>query len=140
MLDLLHACTQACTDDRAAHPVRGAPLLPRIGDDGAPLALSLRANGPRFGVITSAISRPVTIIGRGRAADLSLSSDMVSRRACVLRVCVHGVTLEELGAGTLVTVNGQRFVRGRLFALDRILIGDVEVQLLEHEPSQVPGA
>lgn len=135
MLDLTHACTRDCAQTVAVHPVRGAPLRPRLGDDGAPRALSLWANGVRLGAIT----KPVTIIGRGRAADFSLSSDLVSRRACVLRVCVHGVTLEELGAGTSVLVNEERFVRGRLFMLDRILIGDVPVQLLEHEPTRVPG-
>jgi len=57
----------------------------------------------------------------------------------VLRVFVHGVTPEELGAGTSVLVNEHRLVRGRLFVLDRILIGDVHVQLLEHEPTRVPG-
>lgn len=128
-MDLEHPCTQECGRDEATDPSRGQRLRPRLGPKGVPLALEVWIDGTSRGRVT----KPVIVLGRGRAADISIDSDLVSRRAALLRVCVHGITLEDFGAGTSVCVNDQRIHRIRLCALDRIDIGRSRLRLVERD-------
>jgi hypothetical protein len=125
-VDLANPCTWRCEQAVVADPARGEPLRFALAADGAPLAAVLWGDGQAH-----PLTKPVTIIGRRReTADVPLDDASVSRRAAVLRVCPHGVTLEDFGAGTSVLINDQRAGDGaRVFTRDEIRIGRFVVRL-----------
>lgn len=119
-MDLDNPCTTLCTVVAGPHPERGEPLRFELGPDGSPRAAVLWIEGTAH-----PITKPVTVLGRKRGvADVILDDPNVSRRAAVLRICAHGVLLEDFGAGTWVAIGHQRVGAGtRLFERDEIHIG-----------------
>lgn len=128
LMNLHEPCTARCETVEVADPERGEPLRFKLAADGSPLGAVLWCDGT-----VHPITRAVTVIGRRRgAADVALGGPDVSRRAAVLRVCPHGVTLEDFGAGTWVSINDQRVgASTRVFSRDHILIGRLTVRLGE---------
>ena len=73
-----------------------------------------------------------TLIGRGSDCALVLDGALVSRRHAIVRVEGTRVTVTDLGSRNGTAVNGRRISDSvELFTLDRMLVGNVELQLVE---------
>jgi pSer/pThr/pTyr-binding forkhead associated (FHA) protein len=129
MTNLGHPCTKTC--EQPVAPERGNPLRFELGPDDAPLNVVLCVDGTAH-----SITKPVTIVGRSpRLADVVLNNSFISMRGAVLRICLHGVTIEDFGSGTSVLVNHMRVADGgtRIFEGDEIAIGVSAVQFMQRK-------
>jgi len=138
MSHLEHPCTEACEHPVALQHERGHPLRFELGPDGTPLDVVLWVHGTAH-----PITKPLSIIGRSpRLADVVIDHPFISRRGAVLRICPHGVSIEDTGSGTSVYLNKMAVARGgsRIFEGDEIVIGVFSVHLTQGwDPSVTPG-
>jgi hypothetical protein len=105
-----------------------SPKNPSVrADADAPSAYTLRD-----GQHEVALHEGDTLIGRGADCALILDGGLVSRRHAIVRVQGARVVVSDLGSRNGTLVNGEQ-VRGStdLKPLDRLLVGDVELQLVE---------
>jgi len=75
------------------------------------------------------LTRDVTIVGRGEAADLRIEHKSVSKLHCVLVATDGLVVLRDLGSTNGTRVNGQRVRRGALLPNDRIAFANFRYTL-----------
>ncbi len=90
----------------------------------------------RSGAQTFVLAPGVYRIGRGPTSDIRLEDASVSRTHATLRVDLERVILEERGSRNGIRVNGE-VKRGAIVldAGDKILLGTIELLLLEPEPT-----
>src|SRR6185369_14243129 len=69
----------------------------------------------------------ISIVGRGREADIRLNGDGVSRQHARITVGADSVELEDLGSTNGVFVNGDRITRCQLQPDDKIKLGRVTI-------------
>jgi pSer/pThr/pTyr-binding forkhead associated (FHA) protein len=90
----------------------------------------------KYGEIVIPLARGQTVIGRSPGAKVYLNDSAVSRRHAVLTVTRDDITLEDLGSGLGVVVNGDRLAAPRrLHAGDRIVIGAHELLVTDDAPA-----
>ena len=69
------------------------------------------------------VNRPLVLIGRHPSCDISLNSDWVSRRHCVLTEDAGEIVVRDLGSTNGTWINGRRVQRGRLKPGDERSLG-----------------
>jgi pSer/pThr/pTyr-binding forkhead associated (FHA) protein len=88
---------------------------------------------------SAVVGRAGVVVGRDASSDLVLDSSYVSRRHAWVGVTESGLVVTDRGSVNGTRVAGVRVVGPtRLRLGDRVVFGDVEVELVEHGPERVP--
>jgi pSer/pThr/pTyr-binding forkhead associated (FHA) protein len=88
---------------------------------------------------SAVVGRAGVVVGRDASSDLVLDSSYVSRRHAWVGVAEGGLVVTDRGSVNGTRVAGVRVVGPtRLRVGDRVVFGDVEVELVEHGQERVP--
>lgn len=94
-------------------------------------------NGSAAGKVIK-VSGPKFLIGRDESCHIRPSSDLISRRHCVLLVSESGVEVRDLKSRNGVYVNDERIVGDRaLTTRDRLKIGKLVLEVFVEVPQAV---
>lgn len=90
-------------------------------------------SGPYAGkALTLPTNKPI-VMGRNRDIELPLPDPKLSRRHCQIALVGEKVVLKDLGSTNGTFVNGARISEVELKSFDRIVLGDIEIELLDFE-------
>ncbi len=77
-----------------------------------------------------------TTIGSGKGSEIALYGERISRKHVLLTSFDNGVTFRDLDSAAGVLLNGDKCIEGQLTIGDCLLIGTVEMRLLDEVPSR----
>ena len=103
------------------------------------VAAELKVVGGKHAGQVIPLNRRKFLIGREQDCQLRPNSDMVSRHHCVFSVDDFSVRLRDLGSTNGTLVNGERIRKETVLSSgDRILIGNLDFELLIHQGVSLP--
>jgi len=82
------------------------------------------------------LTEPVTVIGRGTEADITVADSGVSRRHLELRITPTGVIATDLGSTNGTFVEGHRIDAATLLDGNQITIGRTRILFWTHPQSE----
>ena len=105
--------------DVATHRGAVAPVTSQVASESVPI---IDVEGERW-----LLTQPVTVVGRGEDADITVSDSGVSRRHLELRKTTHGVIASDLGSTNGLYVEGHKVDAATLVDGNQIVIGRTRI-------------